>query len=235
MLHARLRIVLRPFYAGLRLFFDALVERRLGIETSKVVPLHELGLAASNRVDYEPSSWFALRRVLSKRDVTEDDVFIDFGCGKGRIVFQAARYRFKKVIGIELSPQLTAIANDNIERSLVKLRCKNIELVNKDVLQYEIPDDVTVAYFYNPFEGDIFAAVVDKLVASLKRRPRLLKIIYFSPREEDVLLRAGARLLKVARGRRPTKAWSRANSIRMYALGPFERSVEPGNEGATQS
>ena len=212
--------ILRPASRKVRRFLDALIERRLGIETSKVVTLRELGISASNRVDYEPSSWLALRRVLSQRDVTAQDVFIDFGCGKGRILVQAAKYPFRKIIGVELSTELIAIARRNLERVLPALLCRNIELVNKDVLHYEIPDEVTIAYFYNPFEGEIFAAVVDKLVASIRRRPRVLRIIYCSPREEGTLLAAGARVVKIVGGMRPTARWSRLSSIRLYALMP---------------
>jgi Histone methylation protein DOT1 len=209
----------RSAYAALRRYGGyRLYERPLGIETSKVVRLSELGLDRLNRRDYEPSPWLALKRVLAQRDVSSEDVFIDFGSGKGPVVLQAARYPFRKIIGVELAPELHAVATSNIERALPTLVCKNIELVNKDVLDYDIPDDVTVAYFYNPFEGAIFASVIEKLVASIKRRPRMLRIVYMNSVEEDVLLCAGATLIKATRGLRPTKEWSRENSIKLYRL-----------------
>ena len=203
-----------------------LFERPRGIETAAIVPLGDLGLAAKNRVDYEPSPWRALTRVLLPREVMRDDVFIDFGCGKGRVLIQAAMYPFRKVIGVELSADLCAIAEDNIERSLQRLRCKNVEVINTDVLEYEFPDDVTVVYFYNPFEGEIFAAALDKLVASVRRRPRELKIIYTNPVEEELLLRAGAQLVRAMGGMRPTKKWSKQNSTRLYVLPSHARPAK---------
>ena len=194
-------------------------ERPAGIDTSDIVHLNEIGLAARNRVDYHPTPWLALRRVLSEHEVAEDDVFIDFGCGKGRVIYQAAMYPFRKVIGVELSPELAGIARSNIERSRAKLKCRNVEVVNQDVLEYAVPDDVTFVYFFNPFKGEIFAAVVDKLVASVGRRPRELTIIYMDAAEEHTLLQAGARLVAATRGIRPTKKWSKENSIRVYKLG----------------
>jgi hypothetical protein len=222
----RLLQALRALHAVLRRSFDWSGELLHGIKTSEVVRLEQLGLAGSNRVDYEPSSWLALRRVLRKRDVTAQDVFIDFGSGKGRVVYQAALYPFKRVIGVELSQELTEIAQRNIDHARAKLKCRNIELVYSDVLEYDIPDDVTVAYFYNPFEGDVFAAVIDKLVASLKRRPRVLRVIYANPREEAVLMRAGARLLKVSSGYLP-RAWAKASSVRMYAFPGIDAAAIP--------
>ena len=207
---------LRRVHALLRQGLDTIVERLLGVETTKFVRLRQLGLAAAGRVDYEPSSWLVLRRVLGKHEVTENDVFIDFGSGKGRVVYQAALYPFKKVIGVELSSELTAIAQSNIAHALPRLRCRNIELLSSDVLEYDIPDDVTVAYFYNPFEGDVFAAVIDKLVASLQRQPRTLRVIYSNPRENEILLRAGAQLLRVASNVWPLRIWAKASATHLY-------------------
>lgn len=195
-----------------------LFDRPAGIETTKIVRLRDIGLHGHSRVDYEPSPWRTLGRMLPKGAVSEDDVFIDFGCGKGRVVLQAATYPFRKVIGVELSTELLEVARSNVERSVSKHCCRNIELVNTDVLHYEIPDDVTIAYFFNPFEGEVFSAVIDKLVASQQRRPRPLRIIYMNPVEEDVLLRAGATLIKSTYGLRPTKEWARENSVRLYML-----------------
>jgi SAM-dependent methyltransferase len=209
----------RRAYASVRrMAGNVLFERPAGIDTASIVRLHELGLDANGRIDYHPTPWLALKRVLSERDVAAHDVFIDFGCGKGRVVYQAAMYPFRRVIGVELSTELADIARDNVERSREKLTCRDVEIVNTDVLDYEVPDDVTMAYFFNPFKGEIFAAVLEKLLASLRRRPRELTIIYMDPAEEQALLRAGARLVKTTWGMRPTKEWSRGNSIHVYKL-----------------
>jgi SAM-dependent methyltransferase len=209
----------RHAYAAVRrMAGNVLFERPAGIDTASIVHLDELGLKAQGRVDYHPTPWLALKRVMPEREITEADVFIDFGCGKGRVLYQAAMYRFGRVIGVELSPELAAIARHNIERSRAKLVCRDIEVFNTDVLEYEVPDDVTYVYFFNPFKGEIFEAVVQNLLASLRRRPRELTIIYMDPAEEAALLRAGAHLVKATWGMRPTKEWARGNSIHVYKL-----------------
>lgn len=87
-----------------------------------------------------------------------------------------------------------------------------------DAREFEIPDDVTVVYLNNPFSGPIFAYVVESLLASVKRSPRRLRIIYFNPVEERLLLEGGFRLVKTIRGLRPSAEWSRANSARLYEI-----------------
>jgi precorrin-6B methylase 2 len=201
---------------------SAFVERPLGVDTARIVALADFGLADSERVDYEPSGWLDLRLILRRCEVSPDDVFIDFGSGKGRVLLQAAAYPFRRIIGVELSPQLTAIARANLDARSTRRRCEEVELVTADVLEYRIPDDVTVAYIYNAFTGSVFRSVIDQLVASVDRAPRRVRLIYRTALEEETLLATG-RFREVRRlpGLRPSRAWSRKMATRMYVLDPL--------------
>ena len=232
MLRSMLRSA-RAAYAGLRRFAGYMMfDRPAGVDTTRIVRLSEIGLDAHCRVDYEPSPLFALKRVLGRNEVGPADVFIDFGCGKGRVVLQAATYPFGKVIGVELSGALCEIARRNVEQSRSRFVCRDVQIIESDVLEYEIPDDLTVAYFYNPFEGAIFSAVIDKIVASLRRNPRVIRVIYMNPVEEATLLRAGATRVRGTHGLRPTQAWARENSVRLYTLPPPADAL-PGARAAS--
>lgn len=207
----------KPSYLFARRLIVEFAERLAGIRTDGCIPSEELFEVSLHRGRYEPSGWLALRRILKRAEVTPADVFVDFGSGMGRVVFQAAwKYPFRRVIGVELSEQLNQIARDNVERNRHRLRCGDVQIVHADMLEYEVPDDVTVAYFNNPFSGRIFQAAVDKLVASLRRKPRRIRVIYSNPIEERMLLDAGFRQVRALRGMRPTADWSRSNSVRMY-------------------
>lgn len=207
------------YLAGRRSLNSLLIERRQGIETARDVSLADFGLAASGRGRYEPSSWLDLRRVLRMREVNPDDVFVDLGSGKGRVLLQAARYPFKRVVGVELSRELNDVAAANLKAVRPRLRCNDVELLTADVAEYELPDDVTVAYIYNAFTGELFQAALDALLASLDRNPRRLRLIYKTPLEERRVLATGrARLIRSARGLRPGRRWSRKMSVRLYEL-----------------
>ncbi len=93
--------------------------------------LEDLGLETENRRGYKPTEWTTLRRILRGHEIHEDDVFIDFGSWLGRMVFQAARYPFKRVIGVELSGKLNDLATENFSRNRHRFRCKDVQLVNR--------------------------------------------------------------------------------------------------------
>jgi SAM-dependent methyltransferase len=214
--------VIRPPYVWLRQgLTNTLFERRLGVQTSGVLELDELGIAAEGRERYNPVGWLILRRILPPSVVTNDDVFIDIGSGKGRAVLLAAMYPFRRVIGVELSPRLIDIAQDNLDRARDRLRCKDVIFVNADAVQYQIPDDVTIVFLANPVRGENFAAVIKNVLDSYDRRRRNLRIIYYHPLEESILLATRrVQMIRQIRGFRPGRQWSRANSCRMYAVQP---------------
>jgi hypothetical protein len=155
------------------------------------------------RVRYEPSGWSYLPRALDGEQVRPGDVFIDFGSGKGRVVYQAAGYPFARVVGVEISEQLNEVARRNIERKRHRLTCKQIQLVTSDAATFPVPDDMAFAYFFFPFVGDTFRKVIANIVESIDRRPRPLKLIYVCPNMGQEILATGRfRLLRTSRGGR---------------------------------
>jgi Histone methylation protein DOT1 len=179
---------------------DLLHDRRTETAGTEYDPVH----VHPERVRYEPSGWGFLARGLAGREVTRDDVFVDIGSGKGRVVCQAAQYPFRRVLGVEVSERLNEIARQNVDRILPRLACKHVELITEDAARFDIPDDVTVVYLYYPFTGETFSSVVDKLIASLDRRPRRLTVIYACPRRGEALVDTGRfELARISRdGRR---------------------------------
>ena len=134
-----------------------------------------------DRVRYRASGWTWLGRVLDCLDIGPSDVFVDFGSGKGRVVYQAASYPFRRIVGVEISAELNRIAQANVDHKRHKLACGDIELITEDMVKFSVPDDMTIAYFFIPVTGVLFERTIDNIISSLDRRPRAVKIVYVYP------------------------------------------------------
>ncbi len=157
-------------------------ERSLGVETAGDHRLDSEGLGGPDHHDHSPSSVPDLRRALRLvRGAPERHVFLDFGAGRGRAALMAATLPFRRVIGVELSPRLVEVARRNLERARPHLRCREVEFVEASADRYAIPPDVTIAYFYNPFGGEVLARVIENLRGSLLAAPRPLAILFATP------------------------------------------------------
>jgi SAM-dependent methyltransferase len=175
----------------LRSFYHLVVDMIERIDTAQDVSNSEAGTNPEVSSKYSPGGRWDLRMALG-REISADDVFIDFGSGKGRMVYLASRYYpFRRVIGVEISRRLNDIARNNIERNRRLLRCRDIQLANADASEYQIPDDVTVVYMYDPFEGAEFDDLIRRLRLSLVRCPRDMRIIYRNPVRHDCLIDNG--------------------------------------------
>jgi SAM-dependent methyltransferase len=171
----------------------------------------ELGLDSPEYEHYESSGWFSLRRGLRGRPVTRDDVFIDFGCGKGRVLRQAARQPFARVIGVDINERMAALARANLEADEAARRCRETDVVVSNMASEPIPDDVTVAYLFNSVKGAAFSALIERIEESLDRRPRRLTLIYAQPVMHGALIRSGR-----FRRTRATRVLRRRSRIWVY-------------------
>jgi len=182
----------QPWQSASRLVSD-LVDRVLGIETARMVGHVDLEFGPEAGGGYVATPWPALVqlwRVLRGLSVSEEDVFIDYGSGKGRALLVAALFPFKRVIGVELSSALNRIAAANIRAARYHLRAE-VDLVTVDAASFMVVPDASVIYLYNPFKDDVFAAVVDRILASLATVPRTITIIYTNPIMHDHLIARG--------------------------------------------
>lgn len=219
----------RRLLARLRRASVALLDPALRIDTGGIVELEDLGVAGAGREGYQGSGWLDLRRMLRPGEVGPNDVFLDLGSGKGRVVLLAARYPFARVIGVEISGALNALARRNLAEGRHRRRCGSVEMITADMLHYEIPDDVTVVYLYNSVRGATFDAVIVSLIASVDRRPRTVRLIYLNPQEHERLLATGRFRLERTAGRLRLRRDEAARAyLRLYVLEPARREPQAG-------
>jgi hypothetical protein len=120
----------------------------------------------------------------------EDFTFIDLGSGKGRTLLMASDYFFKKIIGVEMMPELDLIAQGNLQDyQNEKQRCFDLESLCLDAREFEFPAGPLVVYLFNPFPESVLTQVLEKLGESLQAAPREAWIAYRYP-EHDVTVRA---------------------------------------------
>jgi SAM-dependent methyltransferase len=171
-----------------------------GLDTS----LHKYDLpeiAAVDGVVYLPTAWHVLPRALRALRASGDDVLVDFGCGKGRIVHQAAKWPLKRVIGVEISQELAQFAERLVAAHWHEYRCHNIEIAVRDAAQFEVPDDMTLAFMFDPFRGRTMDDVLRNVIVSIDRNPRRVTLIYVNPTQGDRVLATGRfRLVRWQRG-----------------------------------
>ncbi len=202
----------------------------LGVDTAGRIRLEELGAASPGRENYSPVSWPALRRALPRGDLGPDDVFLDLGAGKGRMLLVAARHPIPRAIGVEISPKLAGIARANLRCAASHLRCPQVEVVTADAASYRVPDDVTVVHMFNPFSGPVLAAAVDRVLESIDRSPRTVRLVYSNPREDGHESILGSGRARLARQAQPLTVLGSALGdmpVRVYLLGPARSAIRP--------
>lgn len=118
-------------------------------------------------------------------------VFLDLGCGRGRVVAQAAAMPFGRVIGAEIATELAVDARRYVEEMVPVGRRADVEIVVADAVDWAIPDDVTFVYIYNSFSGEVLRGALAQIRASMQRSSRTVTIVYVNPAEPDAFRDVG--------------------------------------------
>ena len=143
-----------------------------------------------NSILYEDASPYAatryprLKAMINYLKLNEEDVFIDLGCGAGRVVFFVGVQRLKKVIGVEMRRELVDAANRNLKS--LKLSNTSIEIINTDASAFDVKEG-TVFFMFNPFGEKTFTKVVENIKKSLVTNPRKIRIVYYCSVYKDLL------------------------------------------------
>lgn len=164
-----------------------------GTDTGGIRELGTLGIRSPNAryaVRYQPSNYDQASAAIRSLAIDPAEFsFVDFGSGKGRVLLAAARFPFQAVVGVEFSPSLHAIAEENLAKILPgQIRAKTVRSVQIDAVQFELPKSNLVCYLYNPFEPPVLTEVVRRLAEHHRRHGFRVIVIYVDPRHRDVLL-----------------------------------------------
>ena len=153
----------------------------------KLLQIQTVGRDARNADEYhhpyEPTDYRVLERLVERGFLGENDVLLDYGCGKGRVGFFLS-YRTKaQTIGIEYDERIYADALEN--------RKSTISRVKPDFLltraeEYQVPEDVNRCYFFNPFSVEILHKVMARIVQSWYENMREIFLFFYYPADEYI-------------------------------------------------
>lgn len=158
----------------------------LHTETESIREIGSLDIQSTNAkhaVRYQPSPVDSVLAAISDLSIDHSRfAFIDFGCGKGRVLMLAAQYPYKSVSGIEFSEELAGIARTNLKTAGLPVRAgQSIEVHCADFTEYDLPPEPLVCYFYNPCRRPVMQIIADKIEMSLRELPRDAIIVYLDP------------------------------------------------------
>lgn len=114
----------------------------------------------------------------------DECTFVDIGCGKGRPLLEALRLPFRAVWGLELSQELSDIAQRNIEIFKSRHRIAIPAAVEcGDIVNVKLPEGKLVVFLNSPFG----AATMGVLAQRLAARTDPLVVLYFKPEHAKVV------------------------------------------------
>lgn len=180
---------------GLLLWSQALekrYDRRHNIRTRKILSVAALAIGSPNKKfseDYIPTPVSILKRSLTAvRENIDEYIFIDIGSGKGRMLFDASNYPFKKIIGVEFSESLHRLCQKNLAHFRNRRqKCHDLVCLHTDVMDYDFPDEKLFIFMFNPFRAELMEKFIDKLARHHARSGKKIYLAYYNPKHGELL------------------------------------------------
>lgn len=133
------------------------------------------------RYTYEPTPYCVLERLADSELFGQNNVVLDYGCGKGRVDFFLS-YRTKvKTIGIEYDERIYSSTLSNQKRAL-----SGAEFVLTRAEEYKVPVAVNRCYFFNPFSVEILHKVMARILESYYENPREIFLFFYYPSDDYI-------------------------------------------------
>lgn len=120
------------------------------------------------------ASYHELEKIFSPGNILPgpDDVLVDIGCGKGRVLnYWLERFPENRIIGVELDDQVADRTRQRLRR------WENVRIVTGDAVSV-LPAEGTIFWMFNPFKEHIFRAFRDRLKVVSTDITRV-KILYY--------------------------------------------------------
>jgi len=164
-----------------------MLERSRGLDFTSIINSETVGFDPDIVHRSSPSGNKYLEQLLNDLGITNNDSIIDIGAGKGSAMRSMLKFPFKKVDGVELSEQISAIATNNFEI----LKVKRSRVYSCDATSFPYYDQYNLFYFYNPFPDSVMSQVLSNIYQSIQRNEDETLIIYNNPACHDLIVGKG--------------------------------------------
>lgn len=143
-------------------------------ETEEEYYTHDDASTYRDALNYQATRSSHLVPMAEYLQLRKDDVFVDYGCGKGRVVCFMALHDIKRVVGVELRKELAGFAREKI-REIGP--ATPVDIYEQDAATFYSPDG-TIFYLFNPFGVETVKRVLRNIHRSFEAHPRTLRIVY---------------------------------------------------------
>jgi predicted RNA methylase len=148
-----------------------------------------------------------LLELLEKLPVDlRDSGFLDYGCGKGRALFCAEYSGFNELIGVELDDELIKDAEQNLSTYSQKRTESHFTFVHQDAVDFKIPGNCRVFYFFNPFSDKVMEKVAENILNYRKTIDKTIYIVYVNPKYDSLWIAKGFKKFYTQKNFRYTEA-----------------------------
>jgi SAM-dependent methyltransferase len=183
--------VIRSVQSILSIIEDYWFDIKYGVDTIRWVELDGLEIMSGNKARggrYQPTRIRHFKKLMSNLSFPTGSVFVDFGSGKGRVLLMATQYDFKRVVGVEFSHDFCEESRKNLLSFKKKNKCYvDVNIIELDVVDYEIKDDENVFFLFSPFDEVVTAEVIKNIKISIKNNPRKIWLIYNNPVHHSIV------------------------------------------------
>lgn len=160
-------------------------ERLLNIETKKEQKNFHQSLHYNR---YEATPYSALELLFKEYKVCDSDYIVDYGCGKGRLLFYINHFFNSNVTGVEMDKNFynDCLSNTNSYLLNHKKSIGIINFVNDFAENYIVSEKDNKFYFFNPFSIQIFMKIVDNILESIEKCNRVVDIVLYYPSDDYI-------------------------------------------------
>jgi SAM-dependent methyltransferase len=149
-----------------------------------------LGLLNSVYQPIPPEQFRQIMSALSAHLAADTDfsqfTFFDIGAGKGRALLLASELGFRRIIGIELLPELVEVARKNVREFEQRGMASNIEVICEDATKFVFPAEPAVVFLFNPLPQSSLRMFLENLEQWLRQNSHPVYVIYANPIFEQI-------------------------------------------------